>query len=155
MDTIKFIIEDITKEESDYRYRAVNIYINGENLIDLVGRIERITLASTNLSDSTEPSYVGLNVEWRLNLREEFLGNTQQPFCVLLTCTCYEDECNSIIARIHMDSKTVTWSEFTSRLYGEESRLWGGTPIDYSGLGPFVFDRKQYMDALNALEQSR
>ena len=41
MDTIKFVIEDHGDEEFGYSFPVINIYINGQDLIDLVTRVER------------------------------------------------------------------------------------------------------------------
>jgi hypothetical protein len=152
MDTIKFVIEDYVDKKYGFRFPETKIYINGKNLIDLVQQVERPVLDPLNLRSVADRSYVGLNPEWRPNIRHEFLGDTRYPYSVVLTCTCHEDWCNSILVKISIDSRKVTWSEFTSELHGEESRLWGETPIDYSSLGPFVFDLEQYLDALGHLE---
>jgi hypothetical protein len=159
MDTIQFTSQifvsrgyDMENDEEDEEsHTEISIYINGRNLLDLAQQVERGVLDPQNFRIPSDRSYAGLNPEWRPNLRNEFLGITAEPYSVLLTCTCYEDYCNSIIAKIEVGLQTVTWRDFTSVLYGEEARSWGGTPIDYSSLGPFVFDRNQYMEALDAL----
>jgi hypothetical protein len=155
MDTIQFFIVEYIDEEFELHRSETHIYINGRNLIDMVEQIEQGALNLQNERDSSMRSYAGLNPEWRPNLRNEFLGNTREPYAVVLTCTCHEDWCNSILAKINVDSQTITWRDFTSVLYGEESRSWGGRPIDYSALGPFVFDRKQYLEALDMLALDR
>jgi len=164
MDTIRFIIEDYIDEEYGFRFPTINIYINENNLIHLVERIERGYRLPLKMGQSYPQSYVGLHTGYYRGFRDEFLGHTGRPYSILLTCTCLEELCNSIIAKIDMDSTTVTWSEIRSPFLGEESGLWkkmqdsddaDGYPIDYSALSAFVFDRKQYMDALNALERGR
>lgn len=159
MDTIQFTSQifvsrgyDMENDgEHEESHTEISIYINGMNLLDLVQQVERGVLDPQNLVNPSDRSYAGLNPEWRPNLRNEFLGITADPYSVLLTCTCYQDCCNSVIAKIEVGFQTVTWRDFTSILHGDASRSWGGTPIDYSSLGPFVFDRKQYMEALDAL----
>lgn len=151
MDTIQFFIVEYIDEEFQVHHSEIHIYINGRDLMDMVEQIEHAALNLQHECDSSTRSYAGLNPDWRPNLRNEFLGNTPEPYSVVLTCTCYEDWCNSVLTKIHVDSQTVTWRDFTSVLHGEESRSWGGIPIDYSALGPFVFDRKQYLEALEAL----
>ena len=163
MDTIKFSIEDYIDQENGFQFPTINIYINENNLIHLVEQIERGYRAPLKTGQSYQQSYVGLHKGYYCSFHNEFLGHIRRPYSVLLTCTCLEELCNSIVARIVIDSKTVTWSEIRSPFLGEESALWvtvqdsdkaDNYPIDYSSLGPFVFDRKQYTDALNALEQS-
>ena len=41
MDTIKFVVEQYRVEEFEHDLPVINIYINGQNLIDLVTRIEK------------------------------------------------------------------------------------------------------------------
>lgn len=163
MDTIKFTIEDYIDRENGFQFPTVNIYINENNLIQLVEQIERGYRAPLKMGQSSEQSYVGLHPGYYRGFRDEFLGQTSRPYSVLLTCTCLEDLCNSIVARIVIDPKMVTWSEIRSPFLSIESGLWvkeqdsdeaDGYPIDFSSLGPFVFNRKQYTDALDALEQS-
>jgi hypothetical protein len=163
MDTVKFIIEDHVDEENGFRFPTINIYINENNLIDLVEQIEQ----RNQILYGEEPRrslYIGLEPGYYNNLRDEFLGLQKRPFSVLLTCTCTIDLCNCILAKITIDSQTVTWSEIKSPWLGgktpsawvtEEEALEGGwVPFDYSGLGPFVFDREQYMNALKELQAS-
>ena len=163
MDTIKFIIEEYIDEEFGFRFPTNNIYINHENLIHLVEQVERAYRAPIQPNEPFRQSYVGLPTSYYRGYRNEFLGKTGRPVSVLLVCTCLEELCNSIVAQIKINSKTVTWSEIRSPFLGgeverwvseEDSQIADGYPIDYSNLGPFVFDREQYMHALNALEQS-
>lgn len=164
MDTIKFVIEDYIDVEFGFQFPTVNIYINQKNLIHLVEEIEHAYRAPVQPGKPLPQSYVGHSPEHTHRFREEFLGSTGRPISVLLTCTCREELCNSIVARIMVDSTTVTWSEIRNPFLGGDAEQWikmegadqaDGYPIDYSGLGPFVFDRKQYIDALNALETGR
>jgi len=151
MDTIQFFIVEYIDKEFEIHHPETDISINGRSLIDVVQEIEHAALNLQNERDSCRRSYAGLNPAWRPNLRNELLGNTREPYSVVLTCTCYEDWCKSVLTKIAIDAQTITWRDFTSVLYGEESRSWGGVPIDYSALGPFVFDRRQYLEALDAL----
>ncbi len=160
MDTIKLIIEDYVDDENGYRFPTINIYINETNLIDLVEQIEQ----RDRILRGEKPyrsQYIGHEPRRYDNLREEFLGRQKRPLSVLLTCTCTYAECNCIMAKVTLDFDTVTWSEVKSPWLGgktpspwvseEEAREGGWIPLDYSGLGPFVFDREQYMNALEEL----
>ena len=152
MDTIRFFLVEFINEVFDSHHFEIQIYINGRDLMQLVEGIERAALDPQNLERSSRRSYAGLNPEWRSGLQGEFLGNSSDPYTVLLTCTCFEDGCNSVMANIEARGKTITWTDFTSVLHGEQARSWGGRLVDYSGMGPFVFDRDQYMEELNALK---
>ena len=159
MDTVKFIIEDYIDEENGFRFPTINIYINGKNLIDLVEQTEREFRGLHETPSST--SYVGLHPGYFRDFLDEFLGLQKRPYSLLLTCTCLEELCNCITGKIIIDGETATWSEIKSpwlrsktpnaQMTDEEALEVGWHPIDYSHLGPFVFEREQYMDALNKL----
>ena len=151
MDTIQFFIVEFINQEFDSHHFEIQIYINSSDLMDLVEQIERAVLDPQNLDSSSGRSYAGLNPEWCPNLWDDFLGKGQSPYTVVLTCTCFQDGCNSVMAKIEVGDKTVIWKDFTSVLHGEQARSWGGRLVDYSDLGPFVFDRERYIEALNAL----
>lgn len=57
----------------------------------------------------------------------------------LLGCACGEPGCWPLSARIVVESATVAWTEFAQPHRGE----W-----DYTGFGPFVFEREQYERAV-------
>ena len=160
MDTIKFTIEDYIDEKFGFRFPTINIYINNHNFFFLVEEIEQ----RNKILQGEEPSnshYVGHDPRYGRDCCDEFLGLHARPYSVLLTCTCTFAECNCIMAKITMDDKTVLWSEIGSPwLSGNSPSPWvpeditlesGWIPYDYSGLGPFIFEKRKYIDALNAL----
>lgn len=159
MDTIKFAAEETLIEGASYRIPVINIYINGRNLIDLVEQVERRSRQPDPEESSSGPSYVGLHTGHYPDFRDEFLGRTGRSVSILLLCTCLQALCNSIVAGIEFGEDTVTWREIRSPFLAMEVGKWveideaeaAKYAIDYSGLGPFVFDRTQYMNALDEL----
>jgi hypothetical protein len=160
MDTIKFLIEDYVDEEHNYRFPTINMYINGINLIQLVEQVEN----RNQLLRQEEPSrsnYIGMEPVYARAFRDEFLGVQLRPLSLLLTCTCTIELCNCILAKITLDATTVTWSDIHSPWFGgrtpspwvdeSDAQAMGWVAYDYSALGPFVFEREQYLDALNKI----
>jgi hypothetical protein len=58
---------------------------------------------------------------------------------------CGVIECWSFVAKITVNEEMVTWSDFEQPHRGPESV---GGYWNYNQLVPFVFDRKQYEEAL-------
>jgi len=62
------------------------------------------------------------------------------------------------MADIDIEAQTVIWSDLRSPWLGgktyspfvseEEAFKEGWYPLDYSGLGPFTFEREQYLSSL-------
>jgi hypothetical protein len=160
MDTIKFAIEQYVEEEYGFSFPVINIYINGRNLIDLVSEIENQQRGRIN-ENSPRSSYIGFEVSRFDRFRNEMLGIKRLPVSILLTCTCTIEMCNCLMAKIAVEAQSVTWSELKSPLPGEqlpapfmeELQKLGFQPVDYSELGPFVFDRIQYLSALDKVTQ--
>jgi hypothetical protein len=63
----------------------------------------------------------------------------------LLGCECGEVGCWPLMARIKTEGEFVMWDSFEQPHRKER---------DYSGFGPFVFDAKQYREAVAALRSA-
>ena len=63
---------------------------------------------------------------------------------VVLGCECPEWGCWSFRARIELTDDLVRWAAFEGPK----------TDRDYSDLGPFVFDRREYENAVADVERS-
>ena len=81
-------------------------------------------------------------------LRSYFFGrgdspvsSTSNPIAVL-ACECGEVGCWPLSCRVDSNQKTVEWTDFSQPF--RESR-------DYSGFGPFLFEKRQYENALRQL----
>jgi hypothetical protein len=162
MDAIKFAIEQYTDEEFGYSFPVINIYINDHNMIDLVSEIENKHRA-VDKGRNTRSNYIGFEATHFKRFRDEMLGRKVYLHSVLLTCTCTFAECNCIMAEIAIETQTVTWSDLKSPWLGgktpspwideSEAQEMGWQPFDYTGLGPFVFERGQYLSALDNITQ--
>jgi hypothetical protein len=145
MDTIKFVIEDYIEEEFGYRFPVINIFINGNNLIHLAEAVESKLPVGEIADDPWK--YIGFVLKRFERFRSEMLGKKTYPFSILLTCTFAE--CNCLSATITFGEKTVTWSNIESPWFSEaEAEEIGWAPLNYIGLGPFTFDREQYLATL-------
>ena len=161
MDTIEFVVEDYISEEFGFQFPTINIYINERNLIDLVQQVERREEDPAQPGKPLPQSYVGLHPDYYPRFSREFLGQHERGYSILLLCTCLVDLCNCITGRVEMNPETVIWSDLKSPWLSskspspwvdfEDAEKMGWYPVDYSTLGPFVFDRLQYEEAVKSL----
>ena len=161
MDTIKFVVEQYRVEEFEHDLPVINIYVNGQNLIDLVTRIEKKDWSGGKDSRS---SYIGIEATRFERFRNEMLGNKVYRHSILLTCTCTIEECNCIMADMAFEAAIITWSNIRSPWLSNttyspfvdevDAIKEGWVPLDYSALGTFVFDREQYLSALDEAVQN-
>lgn len=158
MDTVKFAIEYYRVEEFEYDLPNIHIYINGHNLIDLITRVEKKEWTGEKESRS---GYIGIEVSHFQRFQNEMLGKKIYPHSVLLTCTCTMAECNCIMADIRFEDHIVTWNNIRSPWLSNttyspfveeiDAIKEGWVPIDYSNLGPFRFERKEYLAAIDQI----
>jgi hypothetical protein len=95
--------------------------------------------------------YAGLVLEWFKYgaLDHYFLGDFEKDShfarsnrVYLLGCQCGEVGCWPLMARIRAEGESIVWDSFEQPHRKDR---------DYSGFGPFVFDLKQYREAVEAL----
>lgn len=128
------------KPLEDYRHiEQVLPLVDAVSLVDLVGAYE----AARGYTPAG--GYAGIVPDKRQSedLRRHFAGEPhlwgdQVP---VLGCNCGEQGCWPLLAHVAVDDETVTWSGFRQ----PHRPGW-----DYSGFGPFVFDRAEYERAVDA-----
>lgn len=150
MDRIEF---DTSKSKVE-DYRVVEIYINGQNLIDLVSRIE-YPYAIAEGEPLLSGNYEGLAPLAVIPPSKHFLGHPhplykdKQGYTVLLVCG-QTGLCDiwSFATKINVWDQEITWSSFY-KAQRTGNRLW-----NYQALGIFKFNKIQYIDALHDLERN-
>jgi hypothetical protein len=136
--------------------RTVSFEIVLERTPVVTPHVDRISLASlveayeraNNYADGR--CYGGLRPEWYKYgpLNDYFTGNvssdhwSKKSGIYLLGCQCGEVGCWPLIASVRRAGDTFQWEQFR-----QPFRL----QRDYSGFGPFIFDRTQYEDAVSDL----
>lgn len=126
MDQISFVISP-----ADLSWKVVDLVepvINGQSLVELVSQPE-------------QEDFAGLDP---ICARRELGPPLKTGRVQLLGCTCGDERCSWVIAHASEEPDVVVWSAFRSSL-----RRIG----DIAGLGPFSFDRAEYLRALEHPER--
>lgn len=164
MDTLQLeIYEGII---TDSPALLVRILINGEDLLEKVTEIEGVEKRKAYEADMANGiwpgkffpkvyNYAGLFPNDVFLPSRRFLGDPEASGhqshhdngkIAVLGCTCGEEGCSSFTARITISRDIVIWDAF--------EKHWNPT-FDFSMLGPYVFDRKQYTDELRKYQPER
>ncbi len=119
-------------------FRGADILIDGNRLIDILKRIES-PYAKSEGSPEVAGEYLSLSVATTLLPSRHFLGEPRRIFVhdekvAILICTCGCEGCWDFVCHMEFSESVVTWSRFE-----QVHRNW-----DYSELGTFTFDRKNY-----------
>ncbi|MFB4304830.1 hypothetical protein [Actinomadura sp. GTD37] len=142
-------------------FAAAGISVNGLRLLDLVRQAE-LPFAIQEMRERPEafgpedgpeelagaytdllPNYYWPSRHFLGEPRDEPLGIREDGETMLLTCSgCGMAECWSFLARVEVTETTVRWSGFRN----------SHSDWDLSALGPFVFSRPQYEQALRRTE---
>lgn len=146
MDTIRLESYPCPINNGDIRY---SIFINGKNIIDMVKEIE-LPFAQNEGDPSKAGGYIGFNDR---DLKHCFNSFVTDGKMYILGCgVCGISRCWPLIVQITTTANTIQWSDFVNPFHGPEypEMIW-----DYTSLGPFLFDRKNYVSeftrALEAL----
>lgn len=134
----------------------VDILINGENLRDLVRRVE-LPFAAEEGIPNLAGSYTGLPPEAVFLPSRRFLGEPSERYddgeekISLLGCGCGVVGCWPLMARVSLDDGIVKWSGFEQPHRSEDALLFSYRRIvvwRYEGFGPFAFEKGQYFSEL-------
>jgi hypothetical protein len=141
MDSVAFRIE-LDELAGGGPFPVVAIYVDGHRLQDLA-RVVELPFAEAEGKAALAGSYAGLSPSMVVRGSRHFMGEPDEVWfddgdTILLGCVCGELGCWPLTARVEVGETTVTWTDFRTG-----HRNW-----DLSGLGPFVFDRRQYERAL-------
>lgn len=136
------VIEFTVRRRPDLQIHEVVPTIDGQLLLDLIDRFE--------VGSDMRPAggaYGGLiPAYYRYGpLDEHFLGKENPglgPKTAVLACECGEVGCWPLMTRITPTGNLVIWDGF--------EQIHRPTR-DYTAFGPFLFDRAQYDQALDAL----
>jgi hypothetical protein len=131
----------------------LRVTVDGEDLNEIARHAE-LPDATRDGQPEVAGGYAGLRA-WAFDgpIAEHFLGSPDSHlYCgpdektVLIGCSCGEPGCWPLMARVEVGASEVRWSEF------EQPHREGWS---HEGLGPFVFEREQYVAALEAADHSR
>ena len=132
---------------------AVSISINGRDLVQIV-REMKLPFAARDGKPDLAGGYVGLSPSEVFFPSRRFLGESKTYYdndspddkLAVLGCGCGEVACWPLLVRITLREDTVIWSDFEQ----PHRRHWR-----HHGLGPFLFDRSRYLDALQRPDDTR
>lgn len=143
MDQLKVSIVDAV-DDNDGVYVGAQLRINGVSFLDMVRQAE-LPMAQQEGTPGLAGRYGWCyGTRWfmaELMQRSKDSGQSVS----LLQCSCGEPGCWLLDAHIDVGEKTVTWRDFRH----SRRKSW-----DYTGLGPFHFDRSDYERELIEIDKA-
>lgn len=116
--------------------------INGQSLIEMVRQVE---LPFMPRRPDLAGDYSGIPARLALLPSRHLLGGSPEK-SIILVCTCGEPGCGALFANIEVTEGEVVWSKFSGIRRPAPGRSgW------HDALGPFRFDKQQYLEALQIL----
>ncbi len=142
----EFRLEVRREKWGEHEHDVLRILINGEDLVQIAEKTEA-PFAEREGHPNIAGAYAPLLAKSFLPPSKHFLGIPEgyteyNGKVALLACdTCGLVDCWPLIAKITVQKDTVVWSGFEQPYRGPHSKSlhW-----QYDGMGPFVFDKKQY-----------
>ena len=119
--------------------------IDGKSLISILKDVE-LPFAKKEGSSKIAGAYDGLPISQVRPPSKYYYGGESQRLdrkIVLLICDCLCGGCWDFVAQIDVNSEKITWKNFEQI----HRKNWS-----YDELGIFTFDRKQFENALEVLE---
>jgi hypothetical protein len=141
MDIIEFKIENAKKQE----YHVLNIYINDENLIDILKDYEK------QFGEKNYGKYDGICIHYfdDIDIIKHFVGETDKKNILnyrgktqILGCTCREPGCWPFLIKIGINNDIINWNEYEQPF--RSKKRCGEKYWNYSNLKVFEFNRSEY-----------
>jgi hypothetical protein len=145
VDTLRFEIGK-RDDPADGTVDAVNVFVNGRNLVDILREVE-LPFAAREGKPDLAGSYVGLPPEDVFLPSPRLLGEPTTYYdhddpegkIAVFGCVCGEPGCWPFQVKITLQDDVVIWSDFEQ----PHRSAWR-----YNEMRPFVFDRIEYLSAL-------
>ena len=141
MDALAFRKTAITVGWTKENFIGAEILINGKSLTALVYDIEKPQAMAEGRPDAAD----GYGEQVAEHLYRQLIGEYivyEEKGIGLLTCAgCLEDGCRGFFGQVGEVGDEIIWNHFMT-----PHRAW-----DYSALGEFHFDKKQYNEELSRL----
>lgn len=132
-------------------YDTVEPFINGRAFKSLVSTLERIP-ALQDKNDVLAGSYEGLPIDFVLPPAKHWLGNAHMFYqdkkknpAILVCNESGMMENWALMSKIQVFPRHIVWRKFYQL---QRKDKW-----NYQELGPFIFDKMHYMDALKSLQE--
>lgn len=127
--------------KADRKY--IDFIVSGQSLGQLFGLPNFDFIGTFGWSD---------NKEYENKQIDEFLGLVKPELetgrtCLYVCPECGDIGCGAFTAKIEVIDTNVIWSDF-----GYENDYKEPNLTDYKNLGPFIFDKKQYVETLEGLK---
>lgn len=130
-----------TKAERNY----IDFIVSGKSLGQLLGLPELDLIGTFGWSKNKE--YENRNIGEFLGLEKPELDTGRTSFYVCSECG--DIGCGAITAKIEISDKDVIWKDF-----GYENNYSEPHLTDYKEIGPFIFDKTEYIMTLEQLKRN-
>lgn len=144
MDVLEFRLNDSNFGYLSHPQKIVDIYINGNNFIEIVEKYE-CKMRGIEYNENNA-DYAGLMPE---ELYDNLTGNcynAEKPY--VLGCVCGVTGCNPLAVTIDMEKDAIKWHDFENCQLKLEP---GNDTFDWNGIGPYVFKPEQYFKIIQEL----